>query len=141
MIPTRRPSAARDDLARIIHGVRRRWRTRIALRGTVGYKYLTTKATNVSITLTRVPVELMGTVEVANDVRVGAGVVRHMAVRFDGGGLGPDMDFDDANGLTAEVGWRWLALSYTLMNYTDQQGNDYDASNGGLSVIGTFRLK
>lgn len=33
MTTTRRPSAARDDLARIIHGVRRRWRTRIALRG------------------------------------------------------------------------------------------------------------
>ena len=33
MITKRQPSATRDELERIIHGVRRRWRTRVALRG------------------------------------------------------------------------------------------------------------
>ena len=33
MNTNQQPSAARDELARIIHGVRRRWRTRMAVRG------------------------------------------------------------------------------------------------------------
>lgn len=110
----------------------------VALRGTVGFKYVTTKATNAHIALTRVPVELVATWYLPNDLWIGGGYVRHAALQFSGDGVGPDMEFEDANGATAELGWRWLALTYTGMRYTDAEGNGYDASNVGLSLIWRF---
>lgn len=121
--------------------IRPHWESPLALRATVGFKYVTTAATNVDITLTRVPIEVVGTYTLANDFRVGGGYVRHSAARFKGGGLGPDVDFEEAQGGTIELGWRWLALSYTMLNYTDEFGNRYDASSGGLSLLGTFRRR
>lgn len=110
----------------------------VAVRATVGFKYVTTRATNAHITLTRVPVELVATYDLPGGAWVGGGYVRHMALKFQGDGLGPDMEFDDANGATAELGWRWVALTYTAMRYTDAQGDGYDASNVGLSFVHRF---
>ena len=110
-----------------------------AVRGTVGFKYVTTMADNVDITLTRVPIEVVGMVDLPRDLWIGAGFVRHSMVKFRGGGLGPDVDLDDANGATAEFGWRWVALTYTAMRYTDEAGAEYDASVFGLSLTHTFK--
>ena len=112
----------------------------LSLRATVGYKFVTTAADNVDIYLSRIPIEVVGSYTLPHDVRVGGGFVYHTAMRFHGGGLSDDFDFEDAPGATVELGWRWLALSYTMIDYTDEFGNEYDASSGGLSVIGTFRL-
>jgi hypothetical protein len=110
----------------------------LALRGTVGFKFVTTKATNADITLTRVPVEVVATYDLPGGMWVGGGYVRHTALQFEGDDIGPDMEFDDANGATAELGWRWVALTYTAMRYTDAEGAEYDASNVGLSFIYRF---
>jgi hypothetical protein len=112
----------------------------LGVRATVGFKYVTTAATNVDIKLTRVPVEVVGTYTFPSGAFVGGGYVRHSRIRFDGGGLAPDVDFDDAQGATLEAGWRWVAVSYTKLTYTDEFGNEYDASAPGLSLRGTFRL-
>ena len=113
----------------------------VGVRATVGIKYVTTAATHVDIKLTRIPIEVVGTYTFPNQIFVGGGYVRHSNIRFDGGGLGEDLDFDDAQGATVEAGWRWLSLSYTRLTYTDEFGNEYDASSPGLSVRGTFRLR
>lgn len=110
----------------------------LALRGTVGFKYVTTAATNAHIRLTRVPVEVVATYDLPNNLWLGGGVVRHTALQFQGDGVGPDMEFEDANGATVELGWRWVALSYTSMQYKDEQGAEYDASSTGISFIYTF---
>lgn len=110
----------------------------LALRGTVGIKYVTTAATNAHINLTRVPIELVATYDVTPDVWIGGGLVRHTAMRFRGDGIGPDMDFEDATGGTVELGWRWVALTLTSLQYQDAQGGEYDASSAGLSIIYVF---
>lgn len=112
-----------------------------AVRGTVGFKYVTTAATNVDIKLTRIPIEVVGTYTLPNGVFAGAGVVHHARIRFDGGGLAEDVDFDPATGATVEAGWKWIALTYTHLTYTDEFGNEYDAGAPGISVRGTFRLR
>jgi hypothetical protein len=38
----------------------------------------------------------------------------------------------------AEVGWRWVALTFTKIDYTDEGGHTYNASNAGLSFTYTF---
>jgi len=103
-----------------------------AVRATAGVKFMTTKATNADIYLLRVPLELVGTYDFAGDFHVGGGYVRHTALRFHGGGIADDVKFKDANGGTVELGWRWVALAYTKIDYTDEFGNRYDASNVGL---------
>lgn len=110
----------------------------LALRGTVGLKYVTTAATNAHIRLTRIPIELVATYDVTPDVWVGGGFVRHAAMKFRGDGIGPDMEFEDANGGTVEVGWRWAALTLTKLQYRDAEGGEYDASSAGLSLIYVF---
>lgn len=108
-----------------------------SLRGTIGWKFVTTAATNSSIGLTRVPIEVVGSYALNDNWRLGAGFVRHSAIEFDAGGFGPDVSFDDANGATVEVAWRWVAFTYTAMDYTDEFGNTFNASSGGVSFVWT----
>ncbi|MFL5541030.1 MAG: hypothetical protein ACJ8J0_18725 [Longimicrobiaceae bacterium] len=103
-----------------------------AVRATGGVKFMTTAATNADIFLLRFPLELVGTYDFAHDFHAGGGVVYHTGLKFYGGGVGDDLEFDNATGATVEVGWRWLALSYTKIDYTDESGQTYNASNVGL---------
>lgn len=107
-------------------------------RATVGYKYVTTKASNADIYLSRVPIELIGSYHFDNGVRLGAGGVWHTGIKFHGDHIAPDVDFDDAYGYTLEVGWRWFVASYTGMDYKDEFGNSYKADSYGIRVIGEF---
>lgn len=107
-------------------------------RASVGFKYVTTQAENVNIRMTRVPIHLTGHVRVAEDFHLGGGLALHQSTRFKADGLGDDVKFDSAAGPRIEVGWKGLALTYTNMSYTADNGNTYDASNFGLSFTATF---
>jgi hypothetical protein len=109
-----------------------------ALRATVGYKYNPSNATNASIALSRVPVRVIASYDLTPAISLGGGVVHHSAVRFDGDGLGPDLEFENANGAVVELVWNGIGLSYTSMRYVDEQGADYNASNIGF--IFTYTL-
>jgi len=108
-----------------------------SLRGTVGIKYVTTAADNADIKMTRIPLEFVGSYGFPNGARVGAGLVHHASIRFDADGLGPNVDFDPATGATLEVGYKAIALTYTIMNYRDELGNDFNAGNFGLQLLWT----
>lgn len=105
----------------------------VSLRATLGFKFQTTAADDVSIWMRRYPVELVGSWHLSPDWRVGAGYVRHIRPRFTAENLVPDIPFDDGNGATLEVGWRVVALTYTTMKY-----NGLDANAVGLTLIWPF---
>jgi hypothetical protein len=109
-----------------------------AVRGTVGFKYNMSNATNASITLTRIPIRLIASYEVSPGVTMGGGLVHHTAVKFNGDHIGPDMEFDDATGAAVELAWNGIGLAYTSMRYTDEDGVEYDASNIGFIFTYTF---
>jgi hypothetical protein len=109
----------------------------VFLRGTVGYKYLTTAATNVNITLTRVPLELLAGYEFEGGFHAAAGVVHETSVAFDADGM-DHADFDPATGPRVELGWRWLSLTYTGLRYRAESGEEFDASSAGVNVRYTF---
>lgn len=121
--------------------VRPRQDSPLGVRATVGFKYVTTAATNVDIKMTRIPIEVVGTYRFPNHAFVGAGYVRHTNIKFDGGGLAEDVDFDDAQGATVEAGWKWVALTYTMLTYKDEFGNEYDAGAPGISLRGSIRIR
>ena len=108
------------------------------LRGSVGYKYLTTAADNVNIRLRRIPMQLTANIMVTSKIRIGAGVVSHRGIRLKWDGLAPDVDFQVANGLMAEVAYRGIGVSFTPMQYTDQDGNSFNASAFGITFSGVI---
>ena len=110
----------------------------LAARATAGVKFVTTAAGNADIVLTRIPVEVVGSYRLHRDVWAGLGYVGHYRIRFDGDDVAPDVAFDPAHGGTVELGWRFAALTYTVLSYTDEFGNDYDASSVGVALRATF---
>lgn len=109
-----------------------------SVRGTVGYKYVTTKADNSDIYVGRTVIELAGNYLWPNGWWIGGGITHHSSIKFDADGFGPDVKFDDATGPTLEAGWRWIALSYTKLDYKDEFGGEWDASSVGLKFTSKF---
>lgn len=107
---------------------------RLSVSGTVGYKFVTNASSNASIGITRVPLELVGRWTLNDDWWAGAGVVKHASVKVEGDGFIPDAAFEASVGPTLELGWRWVALTYTSMEYTAPGGQTFDAGSIGVMV-------
>ena len=110
----------------------------VRVRGTVGFKFVGTAADNANIYFTRFPVEGLVSYVLPGGVHAGAGYTVHLAPRLHGDGFLPDQSFDTAHGPTAEVGWKWVALTYTALSYRDEAGRTVAASVPGVSV--TYRI-
>ena len=108
------------------------------IMATAGYKYVTTKASNANIYIGRVVPALQVSYWFTDSWWAGVGPTWHTNNEFRGGQLVQNLKFDNALGETVQVGWRWVALSYTNIKYKDQFQNKYDASNVGLALIGRF---
>lgn len=116
----------------------RRANSPFSLRGTVGYKYVTTKASNADVNIGRTVIEVVGNYLWDNGWWIGGGITLHSSIEFDADGFGPDLRFDDAIGPTIEAGWRWIALTYTKLDYKDEFGGKWDASSVGLKLTSKF---
>ncbi|MES1195933.1 MAG: hypothetical protein ABUL58_03215, partial [Steroidobacter sp.] len=114
------------------------------IMATVGYKYVTTKASNVNIYIGRVVPALQVSYWFTDSWWVGAGPTWHTNNEFHGGQVAntlnqdPNLKFDTALGATVQAGWKFVALTYTNIKYKDQSNFKYDASNFGLALIGRF---
>lgn len=106
---------------------------RLAVAATVGYKFVTNASENADIGISRIPVEVVGRWSLDPDWWLGAGVVRHSSVKVNGDGFFPDFEFDASTGTTLELGWRWVALTYTAMEYTAPTDEKFDAGAFGVS--------
>jgi hypothetical protein len=104
----------------------------LEIQAAIGYKYVTTAATNADIKVTRTTLQLGGVYRFENDWYVGGSLLRHMGPELDGDGFFEDIEFDDATGFQMEVGWKWIGLHYTNMEYSADGFEDADASNLGL---------
>ena len=104
---------------------------------TVGYKYVRTAADNIDPSVSRVVIELTGTVPVGNHFWVTAGPVWHTSTKLDGDGRLPDVNFDDAVGGMVGFGWRWVGVRYTNIKYRSPYG-DFNASSGGVFLAWKF---
>src|SRR6185295_5892565 len=103
----------------------------IEIAAIVGYKYVTTAADNADINLSRTVLKLNATYWLNDDWFVTAGLTHHIGPELDGDGFFEDLSFDDATGVSAEVGWRWIALRYTKIDYSLPGFEDTDASSVG----------
>ena len=68
------------------------------------------------------------------DFRLGAGIANHQLVRFKGDGFVSDEKMKSNLGAKFEFGYRWIALTYTSVQYTTSRGEQLSGSSVGLVV-------
>lgn len=108
------------------------------LRALLGYKYDSSTATNADITFTRMTWQLIPTYEIGKGFSVGAGPVMHTGIKFKADGFASDTKFKNAIGADIQVGWRGLALTYTVMDYKAKGGRKVSADHLGLQYTYSF---
>ena len=114
---------------------------KLFLRGSIGFKYLTTKADNANIRLTRIPLQLSLNYIPVKKLRFAAGIVSHQAINLKFDGLGQDAKFTSVPGLQFEAGYGLFALSYTLMTYKDAGNASYSANAIGITMSGVINKR
>ena len=111
---------------------------KLFLRGSMGFKYLTTKADNANLRLTRIPLQLSLNYMPIKKLRLATGIVTHQAINLKFDGLGQDAKFTSVPGLQFEAGYGLFALSYTLMTYKDANKASYSANAIGITISGVI---
>ena len=111
---------------------------KFAIRGTIGYKYVTTQASDANIRLTRIPINLSANYMVIDKLRIGAGISAQQGINFKGDGFLPDIDFGSATGPRFEVAYAGFGISYTLLKYKADGGVEYDANAFGINYSYVF---
>ncbi|MEJ6981812.1 hypothetical protein WG906_15195 [Pedobacter sp. P351] len=107
---------------------------RLLFHATAGYKFVTTKADNANISLSRVPVQLTANWMATKKLRFGAGLASHQVIRFKADDLGEDITFRGALGPTVELAYSVIGLTYTAITYKDQADQKYSANAIGVSI-------
>ncbi len=110
----------------------------LMLRTSIGIKFNTTAADNANIRLTRFPIQLTPFWKINNDFRLGVGVTSHLNPKLKGDGFFPDVAYTSSIGPRFEFGYKWIALTYTAINYEDEAGESFSASSIGASISLTF---
>ena len=109
----------------------------IGVRTTAGVKFTSNASENADISFLRFPIEVVGSYYLPREWRVGAGLAYHTGVSLNGDGFVSDVDFDPAAGATLELGWKWVALTYTALDYS-ANGGSLDGSAIGVSFSYLF---
>ena len=108
------------------------------LRASIGYKYLTTQADNVHIRLTRVPVQFTANFMATEKLRFSAGLVTHAGIKFNSGGLGGNMTYKSNVGPVFEIAYYGVGISFTALQYKDQNNKSYSANAFGITFSGVI---
>ncbi|HVY24739.1 MAG TPA: hypothetical protein VG962_15445 [Steroidobacteraceae bacterium] len=116
------------------------------IMATVGYKYVTTPASNANIYIGRVVPALQFSYWFTDSWWMGVGPVWHLNNAFHAARNVTGLDsqkYDPALGVNLEAGWKFVALTYTNINYNYLDANDgekkkLNASNFGVMLIGRF---
>jgi hypothetical protein len=108
------------------------------LRGSIGIKYLTTKADNAHIRLTRIPLQASLNYFPVKKLRLAAGMVSHQAIRINFDGLGDNAKFTSAPGPVFEIAYAGFGLSYTLLTYKGTNESSFRANAIGITFSGVL---
>jgi hypothetical protein len=108
--------------------------------GTVGYKSDETSATNARIRISRTTVELLAHFDPKENWWIAAGPVWHNGVKFDADGFGRNIDMGSATGFTLQAGWKWFAVKYTDMEYTEETtGRGFKVDGSSIGILLRWR--
>lgn len=111
------------------------------LRSAISLKWSPTAADDANIMFLRFPVHLTPFWKINNDFRFGVGITTHLNPKLRGDGFFPDVSYTSNTNPRFEFGYKWAALTYTPMNYKDQQGEVFSGNSIGVSFSGTLPNK
>ena len=72
------------------------------------------------------------------DIRIGIGTTKHLNATLKGDDFFPDVDFESSLGTRLEIGYKWAALVFNSLTFTDDFGFEYDGGSIGITFSGTF---
>jgi hypothetical protein len=110
----------------------------LMFRATIGFKYNTTAANNANIRLIRYPINVLAYWKIKQDFRLGAGISTHQGVRLRGDGFFPDVNLKSNLGVRFEFGYKWIAITYTTIRYSDETEQSVSASSIGATLSFTI---
>jgi hypothetical protein len=84
--------------------------------------------------------QLLATYDPSDTWWVAAGPVWHNDVKFDADGFGQNIALGNATGVTLQVGWKWIGLTYTKMEYVEET-TGYDIKFNADAVGLTLRWR
>src|SRR6187551_1386682 len=105
----------------------------LEIQASVGYKYESTFTADEDVSFARTLLQLEALYRWPNGFFIGAGLMRHMDSTLSDDYYYDDIEFDAANGLSVEAGWRWISLHYTGIEYEIDR---YDISGIDGNSIG-----
>lgn len=114
---------------------------KFSLRSVLGYKYVTTAATNANITLTRFPLRFSGVVHFTPKWWASAGYATQQRIVFKGDGIIDNFKLTTSGGPHVELGYNNIFLNYTGMKYNDNLNGTYNASCFGVGFLIPLKKK
>jgi hypothetical protein len=108
------------------------------IQASIGYKFVTTAAADADIHVSRTVLQIGAFHRLDNGFYFGGSLVNHLDPKLNGDGYFENVNFDDATGFGVEMGWRWIGLHYTKIDYSSEWYEDVDASNIGIRF--TYRF-
>ncbi len=91
--------------------------------------------------LTRIPINLLGFWKITDNIRLGVGVTTHQFVKLNGDDFLRDVDYKSTLGSRFEIGYKWIALTYTSINYKNDTNKLFSANSVGVCLSYGFPNK
>lgn len=112
----------------------------LIVRMSFGLKWSPTAADDANIAFTRLPLTVSPFWKIKEDFRVGVGATAHLAPNLNGDGFVEDVKFSSSIGPRFEIGYKWIAITYTLMNYKSSF-SEVDGNSFGVILSYNFERK
>ena len=117
-------------------GIVQRINDRFGIKYTASYKMSFSAASNADVMKTVLPIEIVPYYR-TGDHKIGVGLAYHLSPKVDWDWLAPEMNFDDATGITLEYAFRRFGFSYTDIDY-ELGPLKYDASHFSFKFSSKF---
>ena len=106
-----------------------------------GLKWSPTAADDANIAFTRLPFTVLPFWKIKNHFRVGVGATAHLIPKFHGDGFVDDVKFSSSLGPRFEFGYKWIAITYSLMKYESEFDEVIDGNAFGVILSYSFSGK
>ena len=113
----------------------------LMLRASIGIKYHRVAFEDGTVQLTKIPVRLMSYIKIDDNFRFGIGVTTDTKIRLKQDGKTLNSGYESLVGSIFELGYKWLAITYTSLSYVAETDNRPSASSLGLSASFVFPKK
>jgi len=117
-------------------GIVQRINDRFGIKYTAAYRVSFSQASNADVVKTVLPIDIVPYYR-TGDHKIGLGLSMHLSPEVDWDWLAPNMEFDDATGVTLEYAFRRFGFSYTDMDY-ELGPLEYDASHFSFKFSSKF---